>query len=45
MVDYEMAYKANEQLKFFMVADRFMHNKDSEIARGMIVYMQNLINT
>lgn len=27
MVDYEMAYKANEQLKFFMVADRFMHNK------------------
>ena len=26
MVDYEIAYKANEQLKFFMVADRFMHN-------------------
>ena len=31
MVDYEIAYKANEQLKFFMVADRFMHNKN-EIA-------------
>lgn len=27
MVDYEIAYKANEQLKFFMVADRFMYNK------------------
>lgn len=26
MVDYEIAYVANEQLKFFMVADRFMHN-------------------
>lgn len=26
MVDYEIAYDANEQLKFFMVADRFMHN-------------------
>lgn len=25
MVDYEIAYPANEQLKFFMVADRFMH--------------------
>lgn len=27
MVDYEIAYPANEQLKFFMVADRFMFNK------------------
>lgn len=27
MVDYEIAYPANEQLKFFMVADRFMYNK------------------
>ena len=26
MVDYEIAYSANEQLKFFMVADRFMFN-------------------
>lgn len=26
MVDYEIAYDANEQLKFFMVADRFMKN-------------------
>lgn len=26
MVDYEIAYKANEQLKFFMVADRFLYN-------------------
>lgn len=26
MVDYEIAYSANEQLKFFMVADRFMKN-------------------
>lgn len=26
MVDYEIAYPANEQLKFFMVADRFMFN-------------------
>lgn len=26
MVDYEIAYKQNEQLKFFMVADRFMFN-------------------
>ncbi len=26
MVDYEIAYPANEQLKFFMVADRFMKN-------------------
>ncbi|MVB09996.1 Fructosamine deglycase FrlB [Caprobacter fermentans] len=26
MVDYEVAYPANEQLKFFMVADRFMKN-------------------
>jgi len=26
MVDYEIAYTANEQLKFFMVADRFMYN-------------------
>lgn len=26
MVDYEIAYPANEQLKFFMVADRFMYN-------------------
>ena len=26
MVDYEIAYAANEQLKFFMVADRFMYN-------------------
>lgn len=25
-VDYEIAYDANEQLKFFMVADRFMAN-------------------
>lgn len=25
MVDYEIAYPANEQLKFFMVADRFMY--------------------
>ena len=34
MVDYEIAYKANEQLKFFMVADRFMHNKgEIEISR------------
>ena len=27
MVDWEIAYPANEQLKFFMVADRFMHNR------------------
>lgn len=27
MVDYEIAYPANEQLKFFMVADRFMYNE------------------
>ncbi|MFL0249416.1 SIS domain-containing protein [Clostridium neuense] len=27
MVDYEIAYPTNEQLKFFMVADRFMYNK------------------
>lgn len=26
LVDYEIAYPANEQLKFFMVADRFMYN-------------------
>lgn len=26
MVDYEIAYPANEQLKFFMAADRFMYN-------------------
>ncbi|MGB5823508.1 MAG: SIS domain-containing protein [Proteocatella sp.] len=26
MVDYEIAYPVNEQLKFFMVADRFMYN-------------------
>lgn len=26
MVDYEIAYPVNEQLKFFMVADRFMKN-------------------
>lgn len=26
MVDYEIAYSENEQLKFFMVADRFMFN-------------------
>ncbi|NLY90457.1 MAG: SIS domain-containing protein [Firmicutes bacterium] len=26
MVDYEIAYPQNEQLKFFMVADRFMKN-------------------
>lgn len=26
MVDYEIAYPANEQLKFFMTADRFMYN-------------------
>jgi len=26
MVDWEVAYPACEQLKFFMVADRFMHN-------------------
>jgi fructoselysine-6-phosphate deglycase len=25
LVDYEVAYPANEQLKFFMLADRFMH--------------------
>jgi len=25
MVDYEIAYPANEQLKFFMLADRFMY--------------------
>lgn len=28
MVDYEIAYKQNEQLKFFMVADRFMFNNN-----------------
>lgn len=27
MIDYEIAYPINEQLKFFMVADRFMYNK------------------
>ena len=27
MVDWEIAYPANEQLKFFMVADRFMYNR------------------
>lgn len=27
MVDYEIAYPGNEQLKFFMVADRFMYNE------------------
>lgn len=26
LVDYEIAYPANEQLKFYMVADRFMYN-------------------
>ena len=26
MVDWEIAYPSNEQLKFFMAADRFMHN-------------------
>jgi fructoselysine-6-phosphate deglycase len=26
MVDYEIAYPENEQLKFFMTADRFMYN-------------------
>ena len=26
MVDWEIAYRGNEQLKFFMVADRFMFN-------------------
>jgi len=26
LVDWEIAYPANEQLKFFMVADRFMYN-------------------
>ena len=26
LVDVEIAYSENEQLKFFMVADRFMHN-------------------
>ncbi len=26
MADYVISYKANEQLKFYMVADRFMHN-------------------
>ncbi len=26
MVDWEIAYPGNEQLKFFMAADRFMHN-------------------
>lgn len=26
IVDFEIAYKENEQLKFFMVADRFMNN-------------------
>ena len=26
IVDYEIAYPGNEQLKFFMVADRFMYN-------------------
>lgn len=26
LVDYEIAYPMNEQLKFFMVADRFMYN-------------------
>ncbi|MFR8335005.1 MAG: SIS domain-containing protein [Oscillospiraceae bacterium] len=29
MVDWEIAYPANEQLKFFMVADRFMYNRGS----------------
>ena len=28
MVDFEIAYDENEQLKFFMVADRFMKNAD-----------------
>lgn len=27
LVDYVVSYKANEQLKFFMVADRIMHNE------------------
>ena len=27
MVDWEIAYPANEQLKFFMVGDRFMYNR------------------
>ena len=27
MVDWEIAYPANEQLKFFMVADRFLYNR------------------
>lgn len=27
MVDWEIAYPANEQLKFFMVADRFMYHR------------------
>ncbi|SHK46177.1 Fructoselysine-6-P-deglycase FrlB with duplicated sugar isomerase (SIS) domain [Anaerocolumna jejuensis DSM 15929] len=27
MVDYEISYPANEQLKFFMAADRFMFNR------------------
>lgn len=27
IVDWVIAYPANEQLKFFMVADRFMHNR------------------
>ena len=26
LVDYVITYPANEQLKFYMVADRFMYN-------------------
>lgn len=28
LVDYEIAFPVNEQLKFFMTADRFMQNND-----------------
>ena len=32
LVDYVITYPANEQLKFYMVADRFMHNAGEQDA-------------
>lgn len=39
MVDWEIAYPANEQLKFFMVADRFLFNR-GEFAEYDTYYAQ-----
>ncbi len=50
MVDWEIAYPMNEQLKFFMVADRFMHHEgvfphyDAMYAQLDAHFAQNLVD-